>query len=139
MSRIRILGASLAALAVSTGAALAADKPLYGAWGFDSAGMDKATTAQSYEPFAQVPFTSLNVVIRTNGSSAALLGASAAIESVACVQAIRTGWVHPTINQEYPDPDCDLDYIPNTARNVPSLPLVSVPCRMTSKARLPSA
>ena len=38
-------------------------------------GLDKATTAQSYEPFAQVPFTSLNVVIRTNGSSAALLGA----------------------------------------------------------------
>jgi putative ABC transport system permease protein len=38
-------------------------------------GLDKATSAQSYEPFAQVPFTSLNVVIRTKGSSAALLGA----------------------------------------------------------------
>src|SRR5256885_15201756 len=38
-------------------------------------GVDKATSAQSYEPFAQVPFTSLNVVIRTNGSAAALLGA----------------------------------------------------------------
>ena len=38
-------------------------------------GVDKATSAQSYEPFAQVPFTSLNVVIRTNGSPAALLGA----------------------------------------------------------------
>jgi len=37
--------------------------------------LDKATTAQSYEPFAQVPFTSLNVVIRTKGSPAALLGA----------------------------------------------------------------
>jgi putative ABC transport system permease protein len=37
--------------------------------------VDKATSAQSYEPFAQIPFTSLNVVIRTNGSSAALLGA----------------------------------------------------------------
>jgi putative ABC transport system permease protein len=37
-------------------------------------GVDKATSAQSYEPFAQVPFTSLNVVIRTNGSSAAVLG-----------------------------------------------------------------
>ena len=46
------------------------------------------------------------------------LGASAAIESVACVQAIRTGWVHPTINQEFPDPDCDLDYVPNVARQV---------------------
>jgi putative ABC transport system permease protein len=38
-------------------------------------GVDKATSAQSYEPFAQVPFSSLNVVIRTNGAPAALLGA----------------------------------------------------------------
>jgi putative ABC transport system permease protein len=38
-------------------------------------GVDKATSAQSYEPFAQVPFSSLNVVVRTNGSPAALLGA----------------------------------------------------------------
>jgi len=38
-------------------------------------GVDKATSAQSYEPFAQVPFNSLNVVIRTSGSPAALLGA----------------------------------------------------------------
>jgi putative ABC transport system permease protein len=38
-------------------------------------GVDKATSNQAYEPFAQVPFSSLNVVIRTNGSPAALLGA----------------------------------------------------------------
>ncbi|MDQ2767340.1 MAG: ABC transporter permease, partial [Gemmatimonadota bacterium] len=38
-------------------------------------GVDKATSNQSYEPFAQVPFSSLNVVIRTGGSPAALLGA----------------------------------------------------------------
>jgi putative ABC transport system permease protein len=38
-------------------------------------GLDKATSAQSYEPFAQAPFNSLNVVVRTNGSPAALLGA----------------------------------------------------------------
>jgi putative ABC transport system permease protein len=38
-------------------------------------GVDKATSAQSYEPFAQVPFNSLNVVVRTSGSPAALLGA----------------------------------------------------------------
>jgi putative ABC transport system permease protein len=38
-------------------------------------GVDKATSAQSYEPFAQVPFSSMNVVVRTNGSPAALLGA----------------------------------------------------------------
>jgi putative ABC transport system permease protein len=38
-------------------------------------GVDQTTTAQGYEPFAQVPFSSLNVVIRTKGSAAALLGA----------------------------------------------------------------
>jgi putative ABC transport system permease protein len=38
-------------------------------------GVDKATSAQSYEPFAQVPFSSLNVVVRTSGPPAALLGA----------------------------------------------------------------
>ena len=38
-------------------------------------GVDQATTAQAYEPFAQVPFTSVNLVMRTNGSPAALLGA----------------------------------------------------------------
>jgi putative ABC transport system permease protein len=38
-------------------------------------GVDKVSSAQSYEPFAQIPFSSLNVVVRTNGSPAALLGA----------------------------------------------------------------
>jgi len=43
-------------------------------------------------------------------------GAAGAIESVACVQSIQTGWLHPTINYEDPDPDCDLDYVPNQKR-----------------------
>ena len=60
----------------------------------------------------QVPISSTKSLIGHT------LGASAAIESIACVQSILTGWVHPTINQEFPDPDCDLDYIPNKARNV---------------------
>ena len=46
------------------------------------------------------------------------LGASGAIESLACVKAIETGVVPPTINYETPDPDCDLDYVPNQARDV---------------------
>ena len=60
----------------------------------------------------QVPISSTKALIGHT------LGASAAIESVACVQSILTGRVHPTINQEYPDPDCDLDYIPNESRDV---------------------
>ncbi len=45
-----------------------------------------------------------------------LLGAAAGVESIACAMAIRDGVVPPTINQIVPDPECDLDYVPNTAR-----------------------
>jgi 3-oxoacyl-[acyl-carrier-protein] synthase II len=45
-----------------------------------------------------------------------LLGASGAIELTAAAMTIKTGNVHPTINYETPDPDCDLDYVPNEAR-----------------------
>ena len=44
------------------------------------------------------------------------MGAAGALEAVACVLAIEKGWLPPTINYEFPDPDCDLDYIPNQAR-----------------------
>ena len=45
-----------------------------------------------------------------------LLGASGGVEGIACIKAITDGIIHPTINYEYPDPDCDLDYVPNVAR-----------------------
>jgi 3-oxoacyl-[acyl-carrier-protein] synthase II len=44
------------------------------------------------------------------------LGAAGAIEAVISVLALRDGMLPPTINQEVPDPDCDLDYVPNHAR-----------------------
>jgi len=44
------------------------------------------------------------------------LGASGAMEAVACVKTLQTGIIHPTINYEFPDPQCDLDYVPNQAR-----------------------
>ena len=44
------------------------------------------------------------------------LGASGSLEAIACVKSIEDGILHPTINQENSDPECDLDYIPNTAR-----------------------
>jgi 3-oxoacyl-[acyl-carrier-protein] synthase II len=47
-----------------------------------------------------------------------LLGASGAVELIATVLSIRDGVVHPTINYTTPDPDCDLDYVPNAARSV---------------------
>ncbi|MCX7017012.1 MAG: beta-ketoacyl-ACP synthase II [Candidatus Sumerlaeota bacterium] len=45
-----------------------------------------------------------------------LLGAAAAVEAIATILTIREGVIPPTINYEYPDPDCDLDYVPNVAR-----------------------
>jgi 3-oxoacyl-[acyl-carrier-protein] synthase II len=47
-----------------------------------------------------------------------MLGAAGVVEAVVCVQVIRDGVVPPTINYEFPDPDCDLDYVPNVAREV---------------------
>jgi 3-oxoacyl-[acyl-carrier-protein] synthase II len=47
-----------------------------------------------------------------------LLGAGGAVELQTCVLSIRDGRIHPTMNLENPDPDCDLDYVPNEAREV---------------------
>lgn len=46
------------------------------------------------------------------------MGASGAIEALICALIIERGWVPPTINYEYPDPQCDLDYVPNKPRQL---------------------
>jgi 3-oxoacyl-[acyl-carrier-protein] synthase II len=48
-----------------------------------------------------------------------LIGASGALEAAATALSLERGVIPPTINQEVPDPDCDLDYVPNTAREQP--------------------
>jgi 3-oxoacyl-[acyl-carrier-protein] synthase II len=57
-------------------------------------------------------------VSSTKGATGHCLGASGAIEAIACILAVRDGVVPPTINYEDPDPECDLDYIPNESREV---------------------
>ena len=47
-----------------------------------------------------------------------LLGAAAAVELVATTMSVHRGVVHPTLNYTTPDPVCDLDYVPNTAREM---------------------
>jgi 3-oxoacyl-[acyl-carrier-protein] synthase II len=47
-----------------------------------------------------------------------LLGAAGVLELIICIKAIETGIIPPTINLENPDPECDLDYVPNKAREV---------------------
>ena len=54
----------------------------------------------------------------TKGATGHMLGAAGAVEMAICAKVIETGIVPPTINYEYPDPDCDLDYVPNTAREL---------------------
>jgi 3-oxoacyl-[acyl-carrier-protein] synthase II len=46
------------------------------------------------------------------------MGASGAIEAVVCALSIAHGEIHPTINYETPDPECDLDYVPNQSRSL---------------------
>ena len=52
----------------------------------------------------------------TKSMTGHLLGAAGGIESVICVKTIQSQLIAPTINLENPDPDCDLDYVPNVAR-----------------------
>jgi 3-oxoacyl-[acyl-carrier-protein] synthase II len=47
-----------------------------------------------------------------------LTGAAGSVEAAAALLALTHNLAPPTINQEYPDPDCDLDYVPNVARPV---------------------
>ena len=61
----------------------------------------------------QIPISSTKSMI---GHS---LGASGSLEAVVCINSITSNMIHPTINYEYPDPECDLDYVPNVARPAP--------------------
>jgi 3-oxoacyl-[acyl-carrier-protein] synthase II len=57
-------------------------------------------------------------VSSTKGATGHMLGAAGSAELIACAKAIETGIVPPTINLENQDPECDLDYLPNQAREL---------------------
>lgn len=57
-------------------------------------------------------------VSSTKGATGHMLGSAGAVEMAICAKVLQTGVVPPTINYENPDPECDLDYVPNQAREL---------------------
>jgi 3-oxoacyl-[acyl-carrier-protein] synthase II len=75
---------------------------------------DKSETAAIKTVLGEAAY---NVPISsTKSMTGHLLGAAGAIEALFCLKVINEGIIPPTINYEHPDPECDLDYVPNTAR-----------------------
>ncbi len=68
----------------------------------------------------QIPFSSVKSMLGH------LIQAAGAVELITCVQAIRSGFAPPTMNLRNPDPECDLDYVPNRARDLRPMGGISV-------------
>lgn len=75
---------------------------------------DKIETAAVKTVFGQNAYKV--AISSTKSMTGHLLGAAGAVEAIACLCTIRDGIIPPTINYETPDPECDLDYVPNKAR-----------------------
>lgn len=75
---------------------------------------DKVETKMIKEVFGKrayhIPISS------TKSITGHLMGAAGAVEAIAVLLSMERGLIHPTLNYEYPDPECDLDYVPNEAR-----------------------
>jgi 3-oxoacyl-(acyl-carrier-protein) synthase len=54
----------------------------------------------------------------TKAMTGHMMAATGALEAIFGIKAIETGWIPPTINYGTPDPECDLDYVPNQARQI---------------------
>jgi 3-oxoacyl-(acyl-carrier-protein) synthase len=109
-----VLGATLK-LALERAAINASDVDYINAHGSSTKQNDRNETAAfklAFGPFAPgIPISSTKSII---GHS---LGAASALETVVCTKAMQESVAPPTANYEVPDPECDLDYVPNTARD----------------------
>ena len=75
---------------------------------------DRAETQAIKEVFGKHAYKLM--VSSTKSMTGHLFGAAGALEAIVCVLALRDGCIPPTINYDKPDPELDLDYVPNTAR-----------------------
>ena len=107
-------GAAAIRLALEDGAISADSVDYVNAHGTSTPANDKNETSAIKSALGsralEIPVSS------TKSMTGHLLGGSGGIEAVACVLALQNGVVPPTINHSTPDPDCDLDVVPNTAR-----------------------
>ncbi|CAN5787835.1 beta-ketoacyl-ACP synthase II [soil metagenome] len=103
-------------VAIADAGLTTADIDYINAHGTSTAPNDRSETAAIKTLFGErayrIPISS------TKSMTGHLMGAGGGIEAIACIRAIQTGVVPPTINQENPDPECDLDYVSNEARSV---------------------
>lgn len=101
-------------LAMADAGVAAGEVDYISAHGTGTAVNDRVETAAVRQAFgaaaAAVPISSIKSMLGHT------MGAASAIEAAACALAVRDDVVPPTINYETPDPECDLDYVPNTAR-----------------------
>ena len=75
---------------------------------------DAAETMAIKNVFSETAYTI--PISSTKSMTGHAMGGAGALEAVACVKAIQEGIIPPTINHQTPDPACDLDYVPNIAR-----------------------
>jgi 3-oxoacyl-[acyl-carrier-protein] synthase II len=110
------IGAANAILnAISEAESLDEEKIYINAHGTSTPLNDKTETLAIKKALGEKAYKVL--ISSTKSMTGHMLGAAGAVEAIASVMALKEGIIPPTIGYREPDPDCDLDYVPNTARN----------------------